>query len=238
MKQLAALFLFAGNWISLPLYAQRIPVFELHVSANHPLGGNSSNSSSSNNPYSKSGTEVRTYLGGGFGANLVFADKRKASFKTGFEINYFHTWNRSVYTGHMSGKSNVHYRFCNLFIPAMLRLHAGERIKFSLEAGVYLGIPLAGTMASYYYTTPSYPGDLAIHETRREKFEGYFSISPAVGVGVSFPVSQRIDLFVKPEFVFQKNFNVYDGPGSDFNKRFFYLRGCLGIRVNLNDEIE
>lgn len=235
MNQLTALFLFASAWIYSSLFAQKIPTVELHFSVNHPLGDNSSNSSKSNNPYLKSGAETRTYLGGGFGANLVFRDAHTLSFKTGFEVNYFHTWNRSVYMGHMSGKSNVHYRFCNLSIPAMLRIHVGERVKFFLEAGVYLGIPLAGRMTSDYHTTPSYPGDIAINETLKEKFEGYFSVSPAVGLGVIFPVSERIDLFLEPEFVFQKNFGVYDGPVSDFNTRFFYLRGCLGIRINLNE---
>ncbi len=234
MKKLSIFLLFASTWMHSVLFAQKIPTFEIHFSVNHPLGGHSSGSSSTNTPW-QGGTEVRTYLGGGFGANLVFADAHTASFKTGFEVNYFHTWNRSVYTGHMSGKSNVHYRFCNLSIPAMLRIHVGERVRFLLEAGVYLGIPLAGTMTSDYHTTPSYPGDIAINETRREKFAGYFSVSPAVGVGVSFPVSQRIDLFVKPELVFQKNFGIDDSPVSDFNAKFSYLRGCLGIRIDLNE---
>lgn len=225
MKQFAMFFLVGFSWIHSPIYSQQgIPTFEIHFSANHPLNNNS---------------EDRTFYGGGFGANLVFRDAHVLSLKTGLEANFFHTWNKSVTMSHNSGKSDVHYRFWNLSIPLMLRLHVGERVKFFLEGGVYLGIPLTGNTTSQYHFYSSYPGGTNVNETRTEKFEGYFSLSPAISLGVIFPVSQRIDLYLKPEFVFQKNFNVYVyGPGSDFNAHFRYLRLCIGIRINLNDEIE
>lgn len=225
MKKLTVLFLvgFIGTHSTL-CAQQRIPVFELHFSANHPLSGKSEN---------------RTFYGGGFGVNLVFRDERKFSFKTGFETNFFHTWNKSVYMSHFSGKSNVHYNFWNLSIPVLLRLNVGQEVKFFLEGGAYLGIPLAGNTTSKYHSYSSYPGGTNVNEIRTEKFEGYFSVSPAVSLGVIFPVSQRVDLYLKPEFLFQKNFNVdVYGPGSDFNDHFRYIRLCLGIRINLNDEIE
>lgn len=234
MKQLAVLFLFAGSWMYSTVCAQRIPVFELHFSGNHPLGSRSS----TNNP-TMSSTEVRTFYGGGFGANLVFRDTRVVSFKTGLETNFFHTWNKSVYVGKMASSTDVHYRFWNLSIPLMLRVHAGERVKFFVEAGIYLGIPVTGYTTSDYYSYPSYPGDDNTIQTRRETFEGYFSVSPAVGMGGIFPVSKRIDLFLKPECVFQKNFIIQNAPSpsgyKNFNEHFFYVRGCLGIRINLNE---
>lgn len=221
MKTLAVFFLSVFSCTHSTSYAQqRIPVFELHASVNHPLGG------------------TRTFYGGGLGANIFFWDERKLSFKTGFETNFFHTWNENVYVGHMASSTNVHYNFWNLSIPVMLRVSGGKRVKFFLEAGGYLGIPLAGTSTSRYRTTPTGPGQPFTDEIRTEKFKGYFSLSPAVSLGGIFPVSQRLDLIVKPEFVFQKNFNVYDGPVDDFNAKFSYVRLCVGIRINLNDEIE
>ncbi len=221
MKAITAFLLFTFCWMYSILHAQqRIPVFELHGSVNHPLKG------------------IRTFYGGGFGANLVFMDQRKLSLKTGFETNFFHTWNKSVYTGKMSSSTNVHHKFWNLSIPLMLRINAGERIRLFLEAGAYLGIPIAGTSTSRFKTTPTGPGQPFTDEIRTEKFKGYFSVSPSVSLGGIFPVSQRLDLIVKPEFVFQKNFNVYDGPVDDFNAKFSYVRLCVGIRINLNDEIE
>ncbi len=223
MKKIAALLVaFSGMYP--PSFAQqKIPTFELHFSANRPLKSNLD----------------QTFYGGGFGANLVFRDEHKLSFKTGFETNFFHTWNQKVYLSHLSNKSNVHYKFFNLSVPLMLRLHVGERVKFFLEAGGYLGIPLAGNMTSKYHSTPFYQGQASINETRTEKFSGYFSVSPAISLGLIFPVSQHVDLFLKPEFLFQKNFGVqvYE-PGGDFNEHFFYIRLCLGIRINWNDEIE
>lgn len=225
MKQFATLFLVGFIGMHTSVYAQpKIPTFELHFSANRPLNNNS---------------EDQTFFGGGFGANLVFRDAHVLSFKTGFEANFFHTWNESVTLSHMSGKSNVHYNFWNLSIPVLLRLNVGQKVKFFLEAGVYLGIPLIGNTTSRYHSYSSYPGGSNVNEIRTEKFEGYFSLSPAVSLGVIFPVSQRIDLFLKPEFLFQKNFHVeVYGPGSDFNDHFRYIRLCLGIRINLNDKIE
>lgn len=225
MKRFTTFFLVGFIGMHTLVCAQsKIPTFELHGSANHPLNNNS---------------EDRTFYGGGFGANLVFRDAHILSLKTGLEANFFHTWNKSVTLSHMSGKSDVHSKFWNLSIPLMLRLHLGERVKFFLEGGVYLGIPLTGNTTSEYHSYSSYPGGTNVNETRTEKFEGYFSVSPAVSLGVIFPVSQRIDLYLRPEFLFQKNFNVQVyGPGSDFNSHFRYLRLCLGIRINLNDEIE
>lgn len=224
MKRFTTFFLVGFIGMHTLVCAQsKIPTFELHGSANHPLSSNA---------------EDRTFYGGGFGANLVFRDANVLSFKTGFETNFFHTWNKSAYVGKMASSTNVHYNFWNLSIPVMLRLHVGQKVKFFLEAGAYLGIPLAGNTTSKYYSTPMYPGTNNKPEIRTEKFDGYFSVSPAVSLGVIFPVSQRIDLFLKPEFLFQKNMGFQDLPISDFNERFFYLRLCLGIRINLNDKIE
>jgi hypothetical protein len=224
MKRFATLFLVGFIGIHSIVCAQpKIPIFELHFSANHPL---------SSNP------EDRTFYGGGFGANLVFRDNKPLSFKTGLEANFFHTWNKSVYLGHTSGESNVHYNLWNLSIPVLLRLNVGQKAKFFLEAGAYLGIPLAGSTTSTYHLDATYPGGTNVNELRKEKVGGYFSVSPAVSLGGIFPVSERVDLLLKPELLLQKNFGVYDGPGNDFNERFVYIRLCLGIRINLNDEIE
>lgn len=221
MKTLAVFFLSVFSCTHSTSYAQqRIPVFELHASVNHPLGG------------------TRTFYGGGLGANIFFWDERKVSFKTGFETNFFHTWNEKVYVGHMASSTNVHYNFWNLSIPVMLRVSGGERSKFFLEVGGYLGIPLAGTSTSRYRTTPTGPNKPFIDEIRTESIGGYFSLSPAVSLGGIFPISRRIDLISKPEFVFQKNFDVYDGPSPDFNESFCYIRLCLGIRINPNNELE
>uniref|UniRef100_UPI002634638D outer membrane beta-barrel protein n=1 Tax=Fluviicola sp. TaxID=1917219 RepID=UPI002634638D len=154
MKAIAIFFLFVFSWIySTSCAQQKIPVFELHGSVNHPLGG------------------TRTFYGGGFGANLVFMDERKLSFKTGFETNFFHTWNKSAYVGHMASSSNVHYKFWNLSIPLMFRLNVGKSVKFFLEAGGYLGIPLVGTSTSKYSTYGTSPQNPGTSKIRTEKFE-------------------------------------------------------------------
>lgn len=221
MKTIAILLSFVFSWESSPICAQqRIPVFELHASANHPFG------------------KTRTFYGGGFGANVVFMDERTLSIKTGFEANFFHTWNHSEYTGHMSSADSVHYRFWNLSIPLMIRLNVGKRTRFFAEAGVYLGIPIAGTSTFKYTSYGTSPQNPGYSEMKTTDFAGYFSLSPAVSLGGIFPVSRRVDLILKSELALQKNIGVFDGPVYDFNARFYYFRLCLGMRINLNDEIE
>lgn len=220
MKKSIALLFFVISGMYSMVFAQRvIPTIELHLSANHPLETESTD---------------RTFFGAGFGANVVFRDAKMLSFKTGFETNFFHTWNRNVYTGHMSGKYNVHYNLWNLSIPVMLRLNVGKKVRFFVEAGGYLGIPLSGNITSNYYLIGTSPENPGYNGTITDPYDGYFSLSPAVGLGGIFPVSDRIDLFLKPEFIFQKNLNKVDGAFSDFNERFFYVRVCGGIRINLN----
>lgn len=222
MKYIAALCLFA--LIGIHSHAQSgIPTFELHISGNHPLENEESD---------------RTFYGGGLGANLVFNDAGIASFKTGLEANFFHTWNKSAYVGKMASATNVHYNYWNLSIPAMLRLNVGHQVKFFVEAGGYLGIPLAGNRTSRYYTTPMYPGDVHVPETRKDAYEGPVSFSSAATVGGIFPLSRRVDLILRPEFVFCRNIRAPDSSVTDFNNRFNYFRVCAGIRINLNEGID
>ncbi|WP_343607039.1 hypothetical protein [Fluviicola sp.] len=221
MKPIAILLSFVFSWESSPICAQqRIPIFELHASANHPFG------------------KTRTFYGGGFGGNVVFRDMRTISFKTGFEANFFHTWNKSRHVGQMASSSNVHYHFWNLSIPLMIRLNVGKRTRFFAEAGGYLGFPLTGTLTSRYTSYGMSPQNPGYTELRTEKFNGYFSLSPAISLGGIFPVSRRVDLILKSELALQKNVGVYESPATDFNARFYYFRLCLGMRINLNNEME
>lgn len=224
MKQLAAFFLFGLIGILSKGYAQsKIPIVELHVSGNHPL---------------ESEPGDRTFYGGGWGANVLFGDAHTVSFKTGLEANFFHTWNPGAYVGKMASSTNVHYNYWNLNIPVMLRLNMGRKIRFFVEAGGYLGIPLGGNSTSKFYSYPMYPGEMKEPEVRKEPYEGLFSLSAAAALGGIFPISRRADLILKPELVFRKSLGVQDYPVRDFNDRFSYFRLCLGMRINLNQEIE
>lgn len=224
MKQLAVLFFFGFvGMIPKGLAQTKIPTIELHISGNHTL---------------EKAKEDRTFYGGGFGANVVFRDAGAVSFKTGLEANFFHTWNPSRYTGKMSSSTNVHYNYWNLNIPAMLRLNVGNKVRFFMEAGGYLGIPLGGIVTSKFHSYPMYQGGISVSEIRQEQYDGFVSISAAAALGGIFPVSTRMDLILKPEFVFRRSLRPQSSPIADFNERFSYFRLCLGIRINLNQEIE
>ncbi|MNK12762.1 hypothetical protein D3C87_308380 [compost metagenome] len=138
----------------------------------------------------------------------------------------------------MASSTNVHYNYWNLNIPVMLRLNVGRKVRFFVEAGGYLGIPLGGSSTSKYYSYPMHQGDIKLPEVRKENYEGLFSLSAATALGGIFPVSRRVDLILKPEFIFRKSLRARDYPVRDFNDRFSYFRLCLGMRINLNEEIE
>lgn len=198
------------------------PGFEFHGSVNHPL----------------SSREDRTFFGGGAGANILFRDSRIFNFKTGMEVNYFHTWDESAYGGKMSSATDVHYRYVIVSFPVFMRLTFGERFKWFLETGAYLGICPGGNRR---YTSTSYgpsPGNIS-EAVYSQSYRTGLSITPAAGLGVRFPLSERIDLFLKPEFAFVKSNlaanghkNTY-GPGdhTDFNDWYTYVRFCVGIHL-------
>nr|WP_294857979.1 hypothetical protein [uncultured Fluviicola sp.] len=204
------------------------PGFEFYYSVNHPL----------------SSKEDRTFFGGGIGASVVFRDTKVFNFRTGTEVNYFHTWDESAYDGKMSYRRDLHYQYVVLSVPAFARLTFGDRFKWFLEAGAYVGICLGGNVQ---YTRISY-GPSPNMSSTQENTESYrtgLSITPAASFGVRFPLSERIDFFLKPEFAVVKNNlgannpfshkNNYYGPvnpaKNDFDYLYMYVRFCAGIHL-------
>ncbi|MNK12760.1 hypothetical protein D3C87_308360 [compost metagenome] len=193
---------------------QVISGFEFHASVNHPLSTKSN---------------MRTFYGGGFGANMLFRSSRPVSFKTGVEFNYFHTWDESVYAGHLSGQTNIHYQYAVVSIPAIVRFDFGKKFKLFAELGGYLGIPVGGSRRADYSSYDPYNGTI-FKGIKHESYTPGLSVSPTIGLGGRFPLSERIDLLLKPEFTFViSELDADSNP--DFNKHFFYGRFCAGIHL-------
>jgi hypothetical protein len=215
--------------ILLPLgaYTQK-PGFEFHSSVNHPL----------------SSKEDRTFYGAGIGTNILFRDTCVFNFKTGIEVNYFHTWDESAYGSKMWSRENVHYQYVVLSLPVFARLTFGDRFKLFLEAGAYLGICLDGQSKFSTTSHGMYPGDLSITKPTTNGYNTGLSITPAVSLGLRLPLSKHMDLVLKPEFAFVKN-NLQDadlfsdkkknspyyGGSQDFNFSYMYVRFCVGIHL-------
>ena len=199
---------------------------EFHASVNLPLN------------------QGKTYLGAGGGVNFLLRDTCRVNFKTGIEVNYFQTWDASAYYSKMSSRKNLHYRFTALTLPAFARFNFGDRVKWFLEAGVYVGFGLGGRVTFSQISYPMYPNDpTTVFEGGESCFSG-LSVTPAAGLGFRFPLSERIDLLLKPEFAYVRNkledveFSANKtktgsgyGGSHEYDFSFMYVRVCAGIHL-------
>ncbi|WP_341907746.1 hypothetical protein [Fluviicola taffensis] len=189
-----------------------IPGWEFHASVNHPISA-------------KEG--VRTFYGGGIGVNVIFKDTNRVSFKTGIELNYFHTWDAWLNSGNFSNQTNIHYQYSVLSIPALVRFNFGNELNFLVEFGAYLGFSVGGEMRSDYFSNDPFSNE-SVNGFKHENYTPGLSITPAIGFGTRLPLSNRLELLLKPEIAFTKNENY----GEDsFNKHYFYARFCAGIHL-------
>ena len=179
------------------------PGLEFHASANYPITGE------------------QGYPGAGIGTNILFRENNLVNFKTGLELNYFHTWVEKSY-----GPSKGHCLYGVLSVPAMVRFTTKKSVKFFVEAGVYLGIGYGQKEASgngkgiYGFSSAS------------TGYESYFPgvvITPAAGLGGRFPLSERIDLILKPEFAL--TMTEFDISDRAFEMWYGYVRFCAGIHL-------
>ncbi len=202
---------------------QAQPGFEGHYSVNRPFGH----------------TESNTYYGVGIGANVLFRDASVFNIKTGLEVNYFHTWDDRVYSSHMSSRTDLHYRYAVVSIPAFLRLTVGNKMKVFIEGGTYLGVSPGGQVRYTYTSYSSSPNDPTTTHESKDSYKAGLFISPAIGLGTRFHLSERLDVFLKGEFAFVQsrrfsgNTTIGAGYGGsyDFNHRYTYLRLCAGIHL-------
>lgn len=190
--------------ILIPFAARtQAPGLEFHASANYPVIGE------------------QGFPGAGIGTNILFRENNLVNFKTGLELNYFHTWVEKSYG---PSKGDCHYGV--LSVPAMVRFTSKKSVKFFAEAGVYVGIG---------YGQKEAPGNVKGTyglSSASQSYESYFPgvvITPAVGLGGRFPLSERIDLILKPEFAL--TVTEFDISDRAFETWYYYVRFCVGIHL-------
>ncbi len=177
------------------ILAQRNIGSEFHLSGNHPL-------------VQRIGA---TFFGGGIGGNVIFRDSNTVSFKTGLEINYFHTWATLQTLSFKSGD----YHTLVLSIPLMARFSFGNKKKGFFEVGTYVGIGSGKSDNSYS------------NYTQYESYSPGIVIAPAAGFGGHIRLSPKVDLFIKPEFAL----NLMDFYNRSFENAYLYVRFCVGIHL-------
>lgn len=179
------------------------PGLEFHASANYPVIGE------------------QGFPGAGIATNILFGENNLVNFKTGLELNYFHTLVEKSYGPSMG---DCHYGV--LSVPAMVRFTSKKSVKVFAETGIYLGIG---------YGQKEAPGNVKGTyglSSASKGYESYFPgvvITPAIGLGGRFPLSERIDLLLKPEFAL--TVTEFDLDARSFETWYYYVRFCVGIHL-------
>ncbi len=186
------------------LSCAQTPGLEFHASVNYPLGGDA-------------------FPGAGIATNIIFRENNLVNFKTGLEINYFHTREEQSYGG---SKGDCQYGVFS--VPAMVRFTFGDKFKVVVESGIYLGIGYGQIEAPKNYKG-LYGVSLAPNVKRYESYFPGVVITPAIGLGGRFPLSERIDLFLKPEFAL--TVTQFDVQEMSFETWYYYARFCAGIHL-------
>ena len=171
---------------------------EFHVSVNHSLGNG--------------------FFGGGLGANHVFRPDKVFSFRTGLDLQFFHTWGNSGDPSHYSSTKDIRWAYADLTIPIVMRFN----IKYVLiELGGNLGVGIAGQQRATVTTYSDYQPSVEIKT--KDFWNSGFSVGPVFGIGTLIPLNEKLDLLIRPDI----------GASVHFQQEFLnvYGRLCIGIHL-------
>ncbi|MBC8321505.1 MAG: hypothetical protein H8E34_12370 [Bacteroidetes bacterium] len=172
-----------------------------------------------------------TENGNGFGIGIYqsFRDNKKVSLILGFEFNRTSQLKKSMYGGHFAYTTDVKYNFSWLSIPLTTRINFGGRIKFFIEPGIFVDIPIGarekGTLHSYL---PNEDNQIEYKETEYDKKASQIGLNYGLsfGLGIIIPVS-KVNLIIKPDYRLGMK-SIYDYQDQINNK---YFRINIGIKI-------
>ncbi len=163
------------------------PLSEIGISANRTLLENQN-----------------TKNGNGFGIGLYqyILDNEKTNLTFGLEFNMTSQLIKSMYHGHSGHTTDVEFYFYWFSIPLTTRIYFGERVKFFVEPGIFIDIPIysreKGTLHIY-----SLNDDNQIEYTETEydykSNEADFNYGLSLGLGIIIPIS-NVNLIIKPDY--------------------------------------
>lgn len=175
----------------------------------------------------KTGAEDR--LGFGIGVYRVFMKQRRVNIVWGLEFNYTSQFWAYVYNGHFSWNQNVTLVNGCLSAPLAARINFGKKIKFFIEPGTFLDIPIftrsKGTRISY-----TFDQDMHFYGIDTTEYVGkgtyFLNFGFSFGIGLRIQV-KKYELFIKTDYKYGFNKGHYDY--EEISNR--YLRLALGFKI-------
>ena len=81
-------------------------------------------------------------FGFGIGLYYVFFNQKRCNLITGLEYNRNVQFKKTMYAGHYGNDYNVTYKINNFGLPVCFRVNMGQKIKFFLETGAFVDLPV------------------------------------------------------------------------------------------------
>lgn len=169
---------------------------EFHSSVNHGIGDGS--------------------FGGGLGVNHVFHPDKVISFRTGLDFQFFSDQTYSNPPSHFGSPYDYYCSYVDLTIPFIMRIN----IKWVfIELGGNLVAGIAGQKRGIltYYSQP------LLETTTKDSWNPGFSVGPVLGIGTRIPLTEKLDLLMRPDV----------GASISLNREFgnLYGRLCIGLHL-------
>jgi len=169
-------------------------------------------------------------VGFGLGAYRCFMKQRRVNIVWGLEFNYTSQFWDNVYGGHFSSDHDVKISYGCVSAPLDARINFGKKIKFFIEPGTFLDIPIfaysKGTRISYNFSQNMLSHTIDTTEYKGLGGSNFLNYGLSFGLGLRIPV-KKYELFIKTDYKYGFNQGHY---GYEHISNC-YLRLMLGFKI-------
>jgi hypothetical protein len=184
-------------------------------------------------------TNVSTYgntdrLGCGAGMYRSFVAVRRLDFVFGVEYNYTSQFVEEISYGNVGYENDMTFHIHTISLPFFLRFSMGKDVKFFIESGIFLDIPIVSKKKGYrrisdtspHPTYPWIPWPIYRNIEVNEK-AGISDINygPSLGMGVRIP-AKSIELIIKADY--KTGLNTFNANNLNLHNQYYRL--SVGIR--------
>jgi hypothetical protein len=197
------------------------------IAKNFSLALNEFSLSVNNTTLRKNGAEDG--FGFGLGVYHCFMKQRRVNIIWGLEFNLTNQYWDHMYAGRFSTDYDVTMAMGSLSAPLAARINFGKKIKFFIEPGTFLDLPVSSRVRA---TRVSYILDQDMHISGRDTTEytgkgaNFVNYGFSMGIGLRIPV-KKYELFIKTEYKYgfnKDNYNYKEISNC-------YLRLMLGFKI-------
>ena len=167
-------------------------------------------------------------LGFGFGIYKNIFSKKTVNLVPGFEFNKSVQYIDQMSSGHYGNYTDLTVYISTLSFPVNARFNFGHKVKFFLEAGVFVDFTLGAKrkgMSHFYQPGVGEPPEEGFPFEEKLNLEG-INYGMSLGLGISVPVL-KTHLIIKPDYKFGVR-ALYSYQDSIYNR---YFRLVVAIKL-------